>query len=98
MIASYPTDHAKILNMPLLLIFMGSSEQLESRIEPILNPGVPDREATEELIKCLSTALDHPTVHDYVQRLIDAVVQGYEIQSGQAYDGFLPSKNQGAGG
>ena len=69
---------------------MGPKGILEKKVEPIFNPDGPDKEATEELIKVLSTALDSPTVRNYTRRIIEAVKKGYERQSEQKYDGFLP--------
>ena len=62
-------------------------QSLEGRMQPILNPDGSDRQATEELIETLSTALDSPIAGDYAKDLIKAVKAGYEIQSGEKYEG-----------
>ena len=71
-------------------IYMEPKEILEKKVEPIFNPDGPDKEATEELIKALSTALINSTVGNYTRRMIEAVKEGYERQSKQKYSGFLP--------
>ena len=57
--------------------------------EPVLNPCGPDKQATESLIDALSTVLDSkdvsPAARDFAKGLIEAVEEGYEIQSGEKY-------------
>lgn len=63
-------------------------------IKPIFNPAGPDRQATEELIRALSTVLDSPATGSetkaYTSKMILAIKEGYEIQSEEKYKGFLP--------
>jgi len=71
---------------------MGSEKDLEQRTNLVFNPRGPDKKATEELIKVLSKGLNSPVPdgNDYTRELIKAVKEGYEMQSGQKYKGFLP--------
>jgi len=70
---------------------MASEEPLEERIEPVFNPDGPNRQATEELIETISTVVDSPRASqetkDYAEKLIEAIKVGYEIQSGEKYEG-----------
>jgi hypothetical protein len=63
-------------------------------MEPIFNPRGPDMQATEDVIKALSTVLDecynYPETKTYVNTMIQALVKGYRMQSGKKYTGFLP--------
>lgn len=74
---------------------MATDKQPEQRTEPIFNPDGPNREATEELVEALSTALNsrtakaNPEFRAYVMKTIEAVKEGYEIQSKERYDGFF---------
>ena len=56
----------------------------------IINPGGPNLKETEELIKYVSIDLDNPKVKDFTLNVIDSIIKGYEHQSGEKYDGYLP--------
>jgi hypothetical protein len=60
------------------------------KLEMIINPGGPNLKETEELIKYVSIDLDNPKVKDFTLNVIDSIIKGYEHQSGEKYDGYLP--------
>lgn len=62
-------------------------ESLERKIEPILNPDGPNKEATDELIEALSEVANSKSfAKDYAKNLIEAIKKGYEIQTGEKYE------------
>ena len=65
-------------------------EDLEKKIEPILNPDGPSKTATDELIKALRSVLHDDSAScmtkDYAKALITSVKVGYKIQTGASYD------------
>jgi hypothetical protein len=74
-----------------------SKKSLEKRMAPIFNPGGPDMDKTEDLIKIHTDhILNHPRVYSGVKEhaieMIEALREGYEIQSGKKYTGFYPEK------
>ncbi|MBT4804900.1 hypothetical protein HON71_01890 [Candidatus Woesearchaeota archaeon] len=59
-------------------------------LDMILNSSGPNLKETEELVKYVSTEIDHPEVRDYILGLVDRIIAGYEHQSGKDYTGYLP--------
>ena len=74
-------------------------EKVDEIIKPILNPQGHNKQDTEELIKSLSPTLKSntwPEVKDNTIKMIKQIVKGYEIQSGEKYNGFLPEEMKDA--
>lgn len=74
---------------------MRTEKNLEEEIELIINPNGPDKKATEELIKALSTVFTSntsPKVKEYTRGIIKGVGKGYEMQTGEKYEGFFPEE------
>jgi hypothetical protein len=65
---------------------MATEKQLEERMGPILNPEGANRQATKELIDTLSTVVSDPIAGRLATRMIEAIKEGYKIQSGESYD------------
>ena len=66
-------------------------KNLEREIDPILNPDGPNKSITQEIIEALSTVFEEKTAScmtkDYAEKLILGLKKGYEMQSGEKYDG-----------
>lgn len=54
-------------------------------MDPIFNPNGPNKKAVDELIEALSTALDSPIAGNHAREMIEAIKEGYKIQSGEDY-------------
>lgn len=70
-------------------------EKVDEEIRPIYPPEGKSKQDTEEVIRALSTVLKSNTwfeFKEHTKETIRRIVKGYEQQSGQKYDGFLPEE------